>query len=288
MNNIPGFNTRPLVPAVRPNQANVKQPVQQNEVSDDSLKKDEISHSVSDLNNSGSSVFAEAYQQKYPRSCGAACLFFIARNWGLQTTPILAETLKKFPALANTYPYFDDKNKVHYCYESDIYMIVSGFQGDKSDLMSANTASPAKIFLTAKLLGLTPKVYWAYDKNITPQMLRDPIVREITEDLKATTTVNLDVLPPLAMDEIAMKLCIWADVLPENKIGINFGKWNDTCHWVACRPDGTFMDPALGKNFNSFSEFATGSEKALVNLGVSIVLKNKTVNPHQLFTVGID
>jgi hypothetical protein len=128
-------------------------------------------------------VFSEDYRQKYPKSCGAACLFYIARQFGLAREPLLAETLKKFPLLLDAYPYYDENSTLRYCYESDIYQLTNDSEGKVSDLRAAGVSLPHAMVRVARLLGLETLV------NIVPSvgtelMLRDPALVEIRNSLE--------------------------------------------------------------------------------------------------------
>ena len=209
---------------------------------------------------------AQSYRQQHPRSCGAASLFFIARDLGLKKNPLVAETLKNFPVLSETYPRYHENLPLQFISEEDLYKITSGFDGDIDDIGKARGSWPHNIILAAKGLGLEAELY-VEDNKYHPTMLFAKTT------LFFSGIVSSEQKPQLSHDELEMKLLSRAD----SSGNIISGVWDQTLHWVVSRPDGSFMDPGMGQNFNSLSELCAAyaeKEHFVVDAGMSIVLKN--------------
>jgi|GEM_PF-5833533 len=244
------------------------QPPSQNEAAQKNVKTSRSEH----LNDS---IF-DGYRQKYSHSCGAACLFYIARYFGLQRNPIFAETLKKFSVLLDAYPYYDSHLTLRFCYEIDVYRQTGEFKGDTTGMDSDKVSWPHSVIQTAELLGLETKVYIA-PGMWTDMMRQDPALKEERQLLTTVARINDSAAPELEQGEFEMKLCIWEDPSRESMF---FTSWNDVSHWIISRPDHSIMEPAVGGCFKNLAEFNSQIKLRLIETGISIVIKDSGVNPH--------
>jgi hypothetical protein len=174
------------------------------------------------------------YEQNYKNSCGAAGLLTIACEMGVP----------EMTTLPGSY----HERKLGSCQarlslakrcEMDIYMMTSNIgSSEEEDLENAGYSMPNHIVSAARAMGLKsevrekPGVYAAVLNNIYP---------EACEGLLADGIEIKNSNEPLKEGELEMK------AMAVTGAGIPAG-----LHWVVARPDGTYMDPANGKNYSSF------------------------------------
>lgn len=220
---------------------------------------------------------AQSYKQKYPRSCAGASLFFIARELDFRKNPLVAETLKKFPLLSKTYPRYRENLPLQFITEEDVYKISSEFEGDIANIGRARGSWPHNIILAAKGLGLEAELYLENNNY-------DPIMLAAKEKLLDNGITANEKKPQLSNDELEMKLLSYVDS-SGNRIS---GAWDEIFHWVVLRPDGSFMDPGSGQNFNSVLDLNNAYAaigRFAVDAGMSIVLRDTAVESDSSCTI---
>lgn len=197
-------------------------------------------------------------KQNYDNSCGAASLLCAAKELGIEKMPMLEGSLSKMSGV-------DTLELDNRC-ETDIYRITSDSTSQNKmqhDLRYASYSLPQHLVHAGRILGLnavvreTPGVFstvlnWAY-----------PTVRRDLDSMGATVESSTQ---GLGRGEVALK------ALAVTIAGVPVG-----LHWVVSRPDGSYMDPGVGKNAEDFSELignaktATSRIISYIDTGISVV-----------------
>ncbi|WP_198089517.1 hypothetical protein [Edwardsiella ictaluri] len=232
----------------------------------DDISKWTLSYKVDKKNTYLSSSLEK--KQVFAASCGACALLVAAKELGIDDMSMVPSIYSEFTG---------GKLELTNECELDLYQITSGFTSyrrQSSDINKAGYSMPQNIMLACKLLGIeceitenrcffSKSLSWIY-----------PEVRKQCEgigcQIKQETSDDADKLKIKAMV-----------VSSASTAGIPAG-----LHWVLSRPDGSFMDPGVGKNSLNFNELINNAKEIVRGIkyfdsGISIVLsmpKHKTIS----------
>jgi len=179
-------------------------------------------------------------------SCGAACLLVAARELGIQSFTIPPQVINATVSTPSRTLNFGTDPEVDI--EKAIYNVTARHKNGYS--------MPADIGKCAKFMGLDPTVHMS--GCIVPKALLafypDAAAQCATEGVPV---VGSD---PGALTSTQRQLCA---------VGMIGG-----LHWVLYRPDGTYMDPASGENFNYFVSLGQGPGYLIkyIDTGIYIVV----------------
>jgi hypothetical protein len=184
-----------------------------------------------------------AKKQVFANSCGAASLLCVAKELGIEKIPALIGSMSE--SLGCDTLELDNR-----C-ESDIYTITSGNGTQRrhhDNLMSAGYSMPDGIVTAGRLLGLKMTVEEA--PNVFSKVLSwlYPEAKSRLPSMGCTVAHG-----PNALETGQAKIEAMAVTLVGLPVGL---------HWVVQRSDGSYMDPATGKNHKGFSELNAGAKQA--------------------------
>ena len=200
-----------------------------------------------------------AKRQEHPNSCGAAALLCAAKELGVQKMPLFKGS---FCAKQGV-----DTLELDTRCESDLFMITGNCMGDKkgqAKLEKAGYSMPDQIVLAGRQLGLFMRV--EKNQSLIANTLSG-LYPKIEAELNA---MGCPVVPPmysLKFNEIRL------EALAGSFVGVPF-----TLHWVMQRPDGSYMDPRTGENYQDFSALKKGAKQNInkwvsyYQSGISIVV----------------
>ncbi|EPB3261834.1 hypothetical protein ACRFOT_004911 [Salmonella enterica] len=203
---------------------------------------------------SDSSLFRK---QLFPNSCGACSLLVAAKELGVEKMPVLSGLYSELNGGA--------LELTNEC-ESDLYRITSGstsYRSQSSNLMDAGYSMPQGIITACRLLGIDCEVTENNQVFSTLLSWFYPEVKNQCEGMGCPVrNENQSDVGQLKLKAMAVSI-----------VGIPAG-----LHWVVSRPDGSYMDPAIGKNADNFFHLDKNakSEYAFVgyyDTGISIILK---------------
>lgn len=196
-------------------------------------------------------------KQIFLNSCGACSLLVAAKELGVQKMPVLSGLYSEFNG---------GKLELTNDCESDLYRITSGsnsYRSQSSNLMDAGYSMPQGIITACRLLGIDCEV--TENCNIFSYLLSwfYPEVKKQCEGMGCPVrNENQSDIGQMKLKALAVSL-----------VGVPAG-----LHWVVSRPDGSYMDPAMGKNADNvflLDKNAKG-EHAFVgyyDTGISMILK---------------
>ncbi|MDW6004555.1 hypothetical protein [Vibrio mangrovi] len=147
--------------------------------------------------------------------------------------------------------------------EQKLYRITSG-SGPNDDLTKAGYSLPHHIIQAADQQGLNSALYFLPNEYSDKLMHLYPAAREACE--RQGVTVNQTALPHPHENQRVLK------VLQTASGGL---------HWVMMRPDQTYMDPATGKDAQSFGQLnqnirqASFGSESYQETGICLVLTPK-------------
>lgn len=204
-------------------------------------------------------------KQLFPNSCGACALLVSAKELGIETMPAL-------PGL------YSDINGgklelTNEC-ESDLYRITSGstsYRSQSSNLSDAGYSMPQGIITACRLLGVDCEV--TERDGVFSKLLSwfYPEVKMQCEGIGCPVrNENQSDVGQLKLKAMAVSL-----------VGIPAG-----LHWVVSRPDGSYMDPATGKNADNLfllnkNAKAEHTFVGYYDTGISIILKKSDSDSRQ-------
>ncbi|WP_458737038.1 hypothetical protein [Pseudomonas chlororaphis] len=183
-----------------------------------------------------------ARKQIFANSCGAASLLCVAKELGIEKIPVLAGSISETLEC-------DTLEMDNRC-ESDIYMITSDNSAQRKhcdNLMDAGYSMPDGIVTAGRLLGLKMTVE------------EDPGFFS-----KALSWFYPDTKSRLSSIGCAVVHAADAPVVDQAKIeamAVSFAGLPVGLHWVVQRSDGSYMDPATGKNHKNFSDLNSGAKQ---------------------------
>lgn len=201
-------------------------------------------------------------KQIHPNSCGACSLLVVAKELGVKEIPSLPGFKTSITGegleLTNT------------C-EEDIYLITSAstsHRTQQSQLEKAGYSMPQGIITAARLLDLEVKVT---KNNSTISKILPYIYPQVERECEG---IGSRVQQESTKDKNSYRLLAVAVSL----VGVPAG-----LHWIVSRPDGSYMDPGVGKNASSFEELndnAKGVNRfaGYYETGISIVLNKKDIH----------
>lgn len=205
-----------------------------------------------------------ARKQMYDNSCGAASLLCAAKELGVDKIPQYKGAMSEMTRKSS----LDLDNRC----ERDLYLITSGNYNPrihKDNIADAGYSMPDKIVMATRLLGLN--AYVVEESNIFSQVISFiyPDARDLLIGMGCNIVHQRDVLSSnqRVLEAVAVSF-----------IGVPVG-----LHWVLCRPDGSYMDPAVGENYSCFSTMELGARRSNSNfigytkIGISIVITNEAL-----------
>jgi len=171
-----------------------------------------------------------------------------ARELGVSTFTIAPQTVSGGTTLARTLTFGTDTDDA---IEKAIYNITAQHK--------AGYSMPAHIGKCAKMMGLEPTV--CMSGCIVPSALQ--WFYPDAAGQCATENVPIEPSGPGKLTDTQRQLCAVA--------------LGPMLHWVLYRPDGTYMDPASGENFNYFLSLGQGPGYLLkyFDTGISVVVEKK-------------
>ncbi|WP_275655456.1 hypothetical protein [Salmonella bongori] len=195
-------------------------------------------------------------KQLFANSCGACALLVAAKELGVDNIPMLPGLYSELTG--------GRLELTNEC-ESDLYRITSGstlYRLQCSDLSNAGYSMPQGIALACRMLGID--CYISENKSVFSKSLSwlYPEVKKQCEGM------GVQVREEMQEDTERFRLKAMAVSI----VGIPVG-----LHWVLCRPDGSFMDPGVGKNSLNFNELVRNARKDVgvcgyYDTGISIIL----------------
>ena len=199
-------------------------------------------------------------KQIHPNSCGACSLLVAAKELGVKKMPDISgfkTSMMKEEELGLT----------NIC-EEDIYTITSGstsYRTQQPQLDKAGYSMPQGIITAARLLGLEAKVT---KNNSTISNVLPYIYPQVEEECKGMGS-------PVQLESAEDKDSYRLTAVAVSLFGVPAG-----LHWVVSRPDGSYMDPGVGKNASNFDELNKNGKEVskfvgYYETGISIVLNNK-------------
>jgi hypothetical protein len=179
------------------------------------------------------------YKQQHAKSCGAACLMVAAHELGITNLPAYGQY------------WFGEPLALSSNIESKIYL-VTGLGGQSMN----DVSMPDGIARAAQAMGMQVTVYM--HGVVIPKVLNKayPKVMGSLADLGVAVKQGN---PKLEHDE-RMLIVVTIGALP-------------ILHYVLYRPDGTYMDPAKGADYNWFVAMGQGYVFWYVNTGIYIVVR---------------
>lgn len=192
------------------------------------------------------------YQQTHAQSCGAASLMVAAKELSVTTLPHDAN----YGWIGNN---LDFSGAMTAGIENLLYAITSNFTFQYS--------MPAYVAKAARRMGLKPTIHLDNCGGCCLPNLLQCVYPQAMQDAHA---LNIDVEPTgpgqLENDERELKV-----------VGIAMGVLG--LHYILHRPDGTYMDPADGLDYNWYIAMGQGPGGMLKykDTGISVVLKAETV-----------
>ena len=186
----------------------------------------------------------ETHEQSYVNSCGAASLLCAAKELGVDHFP-------------------DGRPLVIGRACEDVFFSNVGTGARGTALSDRGYSFPAKIVVFSRYLGL---------KNATVYMQQGFFSMVLTtfyaDALKQAESAGVRIvrqkMPPLQPYQRALKVMSVMGVL-----GL---------HYVMMRPDGSYMDPADGKNYPDFASLRAPFTKSYTDTGISMVFDSEWVN----------
>jgi hypothetical protein len=200
-----------------------------------------------------------AKKQAFANSCGAASLLCVAKELGIEKIPVLAGSMSEQVGC-------DTLELDNRC-ESDIYTITSGNDTQRrhcGNLMDAGYSMPDGIVTAGRLLGLEMKVVEI--PNIFSKAL-SWFYPDAKSRLSGIGCAVVNGPNELAAGQARI------EAMAVTLVGLPVG-----LHWVVQRSDGSYMDPATGKNHKGFSELNAGAKQAghgvlgYCQTGISIIV----------------
>ncbi|PXX22057.1 MULTISPECIES: hypothetical protein [Burkholderia] len=170
-------------------------------------------------------------RQIFENSCGAASLLVIAKELGVEKMPAFRGALSSAG---------DGKLALNGASEHDLFMITSGMTTHRrhaNSVVNAGYSMPQHLMFAARLLGLEADIHQQ------PGMMSAALNRlypDVRSGLSPDTVIKTSA-PRLRDGEYEMKA-----------LAVTIGGIPAGLHWVVRRTDGSFMDPATGKNAATF------------------------------------
>jgi len=198
-----------------------------------------------------------AKKQTFKNSCGAVSLLCAAKELGCTEVPVLKGSISEAVGIAT----LELDNRC----ESDIYRLTSGGTlgpNPVANLADAGYSLPHNIILASRLLGLEPTLYM--EPRFASKVLAYCYSNVVSHCQNSGVPINKLKSPQLQQNERDIQLLV------SNLAGIPAG-----LHWVMTRPDGSFMDPATGKNQANFHALNQGAHSVsrfagYTNTGITI------------------
>ena len=199
-----------------------------------------------------------AKKQVFPNSCGAASLLCAAKELGVNKMVAYTGSMSAQIGV--------DTLELDCRCESDLYKITSGSTTQRqgqSSLHKAGYSMPDNIIIAGRLLGLTMRA----EKD--PGLLSAALAWIYPDMEKRLSEIGCPLegkIRPANANEIRI------EAMAVSLMGIPVG-----LHWVVHRYDGSYMDPATGKNQKDFLELNEGAKREVIRLvgyyqtGISIV-----------------
>lgn len=196
----------------------------------------------------------ERIKQSYDNSCGAACLTCAAKELGIDDFP-------------DVRPWNGEQFIVSPHCERLLYQYTG--TGDPGvDIKNRGYSMPAKLATIGRELGLkNPTIYM--QENFYGTALTVWYKSALAEARGAGIPVVLGPMPALADYQRALKVMAVMKVC-----GL---------HYVMQRPDGSFMDPGDGQNFDSFEAMNSSWLKCYADTGIALVFDSEWVWLEPLF-----
>lgn len=220
------------------------------------ISKWTLSYSVECQQRSVQLIAHQERKQLYANSCGACALLVAAKELGIEHMPVLKGFYSEFTggrlALTNE------------C-ESDLYKITSNstsYRDSCSNLADAGYSMPQGIVVACRILGMGCDV--TEEKNLFSKAL-SWLYPEVKAQCQA---IGVQAREGIREDFDKYRL----KAMAVSFIGLPVG-----LHWVLQRPDGSFMDPGVGKNSLSFDGLVQNARSdfrfaGYYDTGISIVL----------------
>ena len=181
-------------------------------------------------------------KQIYPKSCGATSLLCAAKELGVHTLPV-------FPGSLSHTLGIDTLEMDNRC-ETDIYMITSAsttHRHQQSDMAQAGYSMPENMVLAGRMLGLHMAIEEDPGVFSTALTWLYPQTRQKMSDMGCPIDAGCRQLKSNQIKIEAMAASI---------LGIPAA-----LHWVVHRNDGSYMDPATGRNHKNFNELNAGIKR---------------------------
>ena len=220
------------------------------------ISKLALSYSVEPQQHSVQPITHQERKQLYANSCGACALLVAAKELGIEHMPVLTGFYSKLTggklALTNE------------C-ESDLYKITSNstsYRDSCCNLADAGYSMPQGIIVACWLLGINCEL--TEKTNLFSKAL-SWLYPEVKAQCQA---IGVQVREDMSDDVGKYRL----KAMSGSFIGMPVG-----LHWVLQRPDGSFMDPYVGKNSLNFDELVQNARcdfrfAGYYDTGISIVL----------------
>lgn len=203
-----------------------------------------IAKNPSPVIQSGPASLAAQHSKKqiYPNSCGAASLLCVAKELGIHKLPVFSGSVSELIGI--------DTLEVDDRCETDIYAITSAsstYRHQQSDMTQAGYSMPDSIVMAGRLLGLHMSI--EEDPGLFSKALTwiYPKTRQKMSDMGCPITIGCRKIESHQIKIEAMAASI---------LGVPAG-----LHWVVHRNDGSYMDPATGKNHKNFDELNAGAKR---------------------------
>jgi cysteine protease IpaJ len=196
------------------------------------------------------------YKQTYTNSCGAVCLMCSAKELGVDAFPD-AQPWNAAPLVMSKWT------------ETNVFLYTgtpekksTGFFSAKVNMPATSMvpdnfgySMPARIVAVARSIGLLATVY------MRPGLYSKVLSTFYSEALDHAKQSGVRIverdMPPLSEYSRALKV-----MAVMKGLGL---------HYVMLRPDGSYMDPGDGKNFDSFDSMNDSLFKSYADTGISIV-----------------
>jgi hypothetical protein len=197
----------------------------------------------------------ESLKQNYANSCGAVCLLCAAKELGID----------KFP---NIKPWNGKPLVVNTNCEGDVFKYTGtgklGTGGKPGTALSdLGYSMPAKLAAVARSLGLQNcNVYMRQGFYAT--MLSTFYSSAMEDGRGSDIPIVEQEMPGLAWNQRALRVMAVQKVL-----GL---------HYVMQRPDGSYMDPGDGQNFDNFGALNASWMKGYADTGIALVVEGDWIN----------